>query len=110
MALHTLKEVTEINGFPVSVTLEDEKYVRVNHAANAIGFKIQDGPVKEKGVNGCQVDTMIEASRLILEGLNKNVPSHETSLAIKSLKEAEMWLEKRRINRTERGVEGTSAQ
>ena len=34
-------------------------------------IKIQNGPIKENGVNGCQVDTIIEATKAIIEGLNK---------------------------------------
>jgi len=82
MALETLKGVEKIGGFEVGHAekawedgnsgMEDianfnNKFVTVNH----IGFRIQDGPIKENGINGAQVDTLIEAARLILVGLNK---------------------------------------
>jgi len=47
-------------------------------------------------------------AKIILEGLNKNVPSRETSLAITKLEEAMMWLNKRTENRIAREVEGTN--
>jgi hypothetical protein len=64
--------------------------------------------VKENGVNGCQVDTVIAASKAILEGLNKNFPCRENAMAITKLDEALLWLEKRTKDREARAVEGTS--
>lgn len=118
MALETLKNVTEIGGFKVVdmnaikeanpemfrpdgsmiYHLFDEKirpfnFIYIRHDVNSLSFNIQNGPVKEKGVNGCQVDTMIEASKLIIEGLNKNFPCRENSMAITKLDEALMWLQ-----------------
>lgn len=116
MALETLKGVTEIGGFKVvDANLERDAYdpchgnnfVIVNHEDNSIEFKIQNGPIKEVGVNGCQVDTLIEAAKLILEGFNKKVPSDETSLIIAKLDEALMLSNKRKADREKRGVEGT---
>ena len=77
---------------------------------NSIAFTIQNGPVflADVGVNGCQVDTIIEAARLILVGLNKNPHNcRENSMAITKLDEALMWLKKRKEDRVARGVEGT---
>ena len=62
--------------------------------------------MKEVGINGCQVDTVIETAKLILEGLNKNFPCRENSIAITKLDEAVMWLKKRKADREKRGVEG----
>jgi hypothetical protein len=73
-----------------------------------ISFKVQNGPIKEVGVNGCQVDTLIEAARLILRGFNRDCFERETSIAITKLDEALMWLEKRTKDRIFRDVEGTS--
>jgi hypothetical protein len=131
MALETLKGVTEIGGFSV-VVMDDlrekhpekfnesgamdykwfEKDVRphnfvyVRNDVNSIAFTIQNGPVKEVGVNGCQVDTLIEAAKKIIEGLNTKFPCRENSCAITKLDEALHWLEARKRNREKRGVEG----
>ena len=59
-------------------------------------------------MNGCQVDTIIEAAKLVIEGLNKNFPSRENACAITKLDEALMWLRERTRLRIERGVEGQS--
>ena len=131
MALETLKDVTKIGGFDVVVmdTLREkypekfnesgamdwvwfEKDVRptsfiyVRNDKNSLSFTLQNGPVKEVGVNGCQVDTLIEAAKLIIEGLNKNFPSRENAMVITKLDEALLWLFKRKIDRDLRGVEG----
>jgi len=85
-----------------------EADIRVMHFSNSILFKIQNGPIKEHGVNGCQVDTLIHAAKMILEGFNKKFPCRENSVAITKLDESIMWLEKRTKDREARKVEGTS--
>jgi len=120
MALETLKGVEEIGGFKVVRVkpkemswddfdkTRDEYPINITEIMNCISFKIQNGPIKEVGVNGCQVDTVIEAARLILEGFNKNYPCRENAVAITKLDEALMWLEKRTKDRVKRGVEGVN--
>ena len=70
---------------------------------------IQDGPISEVGVNGDQIDDIIE---FVLDKLREfNQPPHsnrETSLAITDIESARNWLLQRTRNRTERGVEGTN--
>lgn len=131
MALETLKGIKKIGDFDV-VVMDDlreqfpekfnesgsmdykwfEKDVRphnfvyVRHDVNSLSFTIQNGPVKEHGINGCQVDTVIEAAKIIIEGLNKNFPCRENSMAITKLDEALMWLNKRTQDRIKRNVEG----
>lgn len=132
MALDTLKGRGKIGGFNLVVMDElREKYpekfnesgamdykwfekdirphnfIYVRHDVNSLSFTLQNGPIKEKGVNGCQVDTIIEAAKVILEGLNKQFPCRENACAITKLDEALHWLEHRRKDREIRGVEGT---
>ena len=133
MALETLKSVEKIGKFHV-VVMDDLKlmypdkfnesgamdykwfekdirpnnFIYVRHDVNSLSFTIQNGPVKEQGINGCQVDTIIEAAKLIIEGLNKNFPCRENAMAITKLDEALMWLEKRTKDRENRNVEGKS--
>ena len=133
MALETLKGITEIGGFGVVVMDElREKYpekfnasgamdygwfeadirpknfIYVRNDKNSISFTIQNGPIKENGVNGCQVDTIIEAAKVILEGLDKSFPCYENSWAIGKLNEVLNCLKERKEDREKRGVEGTS--
>jgi hypothetical protein len=132
MALETLNNVEKIGDFSV-VIMDDLKkkfperfsgpssqmdyawfekeirpknFIYVRQDVNSIAFTIQKGPVKENGVNGCQVDTIIEAAKKIIEGLNEKFPCRENSLAITKLDEALMWLQNRKLNREARGVEG----
>lgn len=111
MALETLKDVKEISG--VGVRRVEWKqpagnFIEVNDAHNAITFKIQNGPIKEVGLNGCQVDTIVEAAKLIIEGLNAKFPCRENAMAITKLDECLMWMNKRKADRVKREVEGTS--
>ena len=131
MALETLRGIESIGGFKVVVMDEireknpemfrpdgsmiyhlfDQQirpfnYIYVRNDVNSLSFNIQNGPVKEVGVNGCQVDTIVEAAKIIIEGLNKNFPCRENSMAITKLDEALMWLNKRKQDRINREVEG----
>lgn len=133
MALETLKEVEEIGGFKVIdmnkiresnpemfrpdgsmiYHLFDEKirpfnFIYVRHDVNSISFNIQNGPIKEVGLNGCQVDTLIETAKVMIEGLNKKFPCRENAMVITKLDEALMWSNKRKQDREARGVEGLS--
>ena len=49
---------------------------------NCIQFTIQNGPIKEVGVNGCQVDDMIIIATSIIRKLHAEFPCRENSLAI----------------------------
>jgi hypothetical protein len=131
MALETLKGIKEIGGFEVVVMddlraqfpqyfnedgamdwkrfeteIRPHKFIYIRHDKNSLSFTIQNGPIKEAGINGCQVDTIIEAAKLIIEGLNKQFPCRENALVITKLDEALLWLMKRKIDREKRSVEG----
>ena len=131
MALETLKGVTHINGEPIVVMdelrekhperftpsgsmdwkwFEEEirpnKFIYVRNDKKSLAFTIQNGPIKENGKNGCQIDEVIATAKVMLEGLNKKFPCRENSIAITKLDEALLWLQKRKKNREERGVEG----
>ncbi len=131
--LETLKNVDTIGGFPVVVMDElREKYpekfneaggmdykwfekeirpknfIYIRHDVNSISFTLQNKPIKEVGVNGCQVDTIIHTAMLIIDGLDKQFPCAENKEASQCLFDALMWLKKRTLNREARGVEGTS--
>lgn len=133
MALETLKGISKIGGFEVVVMddlrekhpdkfnesgamdwqwfekdIRPNSYIYVRNDKNSLSFTIQNGPIKEVGVNGCQVDTVIEAAKKMLEGLNAKFPCRENSAAITKLDEALHWLEHRRKDRESRNVEGFS--
>lgn len=80
-----------------------------------IEIQLQNGPIKENGVNGCQIDDVIKWCRdKVVEFNNriredgKSFACRENSVAITKLDEALMWLQRRTENREARGVEGTS--
>lgn len=70
-------------------------------------IKFQDGPIKENGVNGCQIEDVITVLLLRLEGFqNGEYWCEENAMAITHLKEAQNWLYRRTRDRETRGVEG----
>jgi len=120
MALETLKGIKEIGGFKIKhidnrlagreykEALDNKYFIFDNAENNSLSFIIQDGPVKENGVNGCQVDTVIETAKLMIEGLDRKYPCVENRKAISALHEALTWLKIRKDDREMRGVEGLS--
>jgi len=88
--------------------IRPKNFVYVRQDVGSISFTLQNGPIKEVGVNGCQIDTIILAARTILAGFNTKAPSRETACAITKLDEALHWLEARTKDRITRKVEGTS--
>src|SRR4029079_15487137 len=133
MALRTLKDVKKIGGFEVVVMdelrekfpekfnesgamdykwfeaeIRPGKFIYVRNDVGSLSVTLQNGPIKEAGVNGCQIDTIIEAAKLILEGLQKEFPCRENACAITKLDEALHWLLHRKLDREARAVEGTA--
>lgn len=133
MALETLKGIEKIDGFNVVVMDElREKYperfnedgamqwewfeneirprsfIYMRHDKNSLSFTLQNGPVKENGVNGCQIDTLIAACFTIVKGLNAQMPCPENEQVIAHLLSAYDILKKRKEDREKRGVEGTN--
>jgi hypothetical protein len=133
MALETLRGVKKLGNFDVVVmddlrqqfpekftstgamdnewfekTVRPNKFVYVRNDKNSIAFTLQDGPVGQAGVNGCQVVTLIEAAKKIIEGLNEKFPCRENAMTITKLDEALLWQDKRTKDRESRQVEGFS--
>lgn len=133
MAIETLRDVKDIGGYQV-IHMDDlrdvypEKfnasgamdylwfeseirpyhYIYLRHDKNSLTFTLQNGPVEENGINGCQVDEVIRAAMLMIEGLDEKFPCLENKAAISDLHQALYWLQKRREDREARGVEGKS--
>ena len=95
-----MSELYDIHG------AEPDDFIKVGKDYNTVQFWIQQGPVKEHGVNGCQIDSMVEFVRDTIVYFNERFPCRENSLVITKLDEALHWLEHRTKNRTKRGVEG----
>lgn len=124
MALETMKGITVINGEKIlqeRIKNEDgsinwqatdearkECPIYVDHDVNMISFRIQQGPIKEVGKNGCQVEDIVAVAKHIIEGLNSKFPCRENSIMITKLDEAIMWSKKRTADRQARQVEGLS--
>jgi len=77
-------------------------------SGNGLRVWIQDGPRKEVGVNGIQVDWFIAFARAFVRLQNERFPCRENSCAITKLDEALLWLQARTSERTKRLVEGTN--
>ncbi len=71
----------------------------------------QKGPVKEKGINGCQNEDLLA---IVIDRLQSFQAGYfacrENELALTKVQEAMHWLNHRTNERIKRGVEGTNAQ
>ena len=117
MALETLKNYKEIGGFKVFHVTDDTPWTHdpaypivIDHRENILMFKIQNGPIKENGVNGCQVDTAILTCSHVIDGLNKKFACSENPKALHHLEKALEQLDKRTRRREQRGIEGTNQE
>ena len=73
-----------------------------------IEIKFQEGPIKEVGNNGCQIEDVIDVLVTRLEGFQKeSFRCGENALAITKLEEAKLSLLERTRKRQAQGVEGT---
>jgi len=133
MALETLKGIKKIGKFDLIIMDElreiypdkfnesgsmnyqwFEKDIRPNYFIyirndkNSISFTLQNGPIKEVGVNGCQVDELIEVAREIIKGFDSKFPSDENKICVAHLDMAMAALSRRTSDRVFRKVEGHS--
>ena len=99
-------------GMRESVTWEAYDNIRreypicIDHVNNSISHKIQNGPIKEVGKNGCQVTDMVATSKIIYYKLNHKHPCPENVITISGLEVALNAQALRTQNRELRGVEG----
>lgn len=100
MALETLKAYETLKEHGLN------PYIEIDHDTNTVSFKIQDGPIKEVGENGCQVDDVISVALAMLTGLDAQHPCDENKDAIIRLTEAKLALTRRHIRRVKQNIEG----
>ena len=113
MALETLREVTHIGGEKVDrVNWRHEKSdrIQINDVHNSLTVKLQAGPIKENGVNGCQVDVLFHILRGIFSTFQRNYPCPENSQILEHIGASIELLEERTKRRTKAGTEGTNAE
>lgn len=90
----------------MSTFIKEIGWPQVQGRTSSVEFTIQSGPVKEFGVNGAQIDEVIDWAKTKIEGFNKAFPCRENAIVITKLDEALLWLLKRKLDREARAVEG----
>lgn len=86
--------------------IKEVGWPQVHGKKSSVEFTIQSGPIKEFGVNGCQIDDVIAWAKAKIEEFNKAFPCRENSVIITKLDEALLWSLKRKMDREKRNVEG----
>lgn len=95
-ACYQIAQIDTANGIINSISVNE----------NQITFTIQDGPIKECGVNGIQVTDMLRYCKELFKSLNKDFPCRENALTITKIEEAIHWQDARTKDRENRKVEG----
>jgi hypothetical protein len=85
---------------------EDSDHPFITVTDKGVTFNMQRGPIREVGVNGCQIDDIVKLVTETVRVLNAKFPCRENSIAITKLEEAMLWFEARRLDRVARDVEG----
>lgn len=117
MTVSVLKNVKELHGFGVHHLYgeypnfpEVMPFIMVDHDDQTLSFKIQNGPVKVVGINGCQVDCIVEAAIKMIEGFDAMAPCRENQMAIDGLKFALDAMAIRTMRRIKEQTEGTPVE
>lgn len=86
-------------------------YLISHPSANFTEIYFQNGPIKERGINGVTNEALLA---VVIDRLrsfqNGPFPSTENSQALNHVELALDWLKKRTKDRIERGVEGVNAK
>ena len=85
----------------------------VQYKTDHYEINFQNGPVQEHGVNGCQIEDIIDVAIARINFLNNVLADgkfrcRENSLAVTKLQESKFWLEHRTKMREQQKVEGTN--
>ena len=86
--------------------VEEQGWPQVHGETSTVKFTIQSGPIKEFGVNGCQIDDVIAWAKEKIEGFQQAFPCRENAIVLTKLDESILWLMKRKLDREKRQVEG----
>jgi len=104
-ALEKMKKNNEL--FPY---MEVQNLTLGKNPPSIVKFVIQEEPIGEVGVNGCQARDMLEYLIYLFTSFNETFPCRENSITITKLQEALMWQDKRTQDREKRGVEGKNEE
>lgn len=77
---------------------------------DCLKVKFQSGPIKEHGVNGVQVEDLLNVALDRIRFLNGKQACRENACAITKIEEGLHWLEARTKKRQQLGIEGTHAK
>lgn len=95
----------QFNQFNIDVKINDP-FIEIG--PSEVKFKIQNGPIKECGVNGTQIDSLLKVYVEILKIFNCDFPSKFNIKTIEFVELALKEQENRKKDREKRGVEGKS--
>lgn len=101
------EQFLRLNNEPVSLDNVTEFVNNVN--LSRIEIQLQSAPVSEVGIDGLQIDDVIEVIKNIIQSFNATFPCKENAMVITKLDEAQSWLHKRKLDREKRNVEGINA-
>jgi len=101
-------KIQKINVLAEPVCFQDcaENSIKVDVENAVICFKIQNGPRREVGVNGVDIDCLAYALRDIIRDLDGQFPDSANIVALSHINSIIDLFDERRTRRMARGVEG----
>jgi len=81
-------------------------YVQLSQEDHSVTFEVQDAPIGDVGINGCQATDMLEFVRNLYTSLNDALPCKENEKTIDLINVALKTQNRRTKDRKRRGVEG----
>lgn len=90
--------------------MDDPEYIKVEPVESGgidVTFRLQSGPRKEIGVNGCKASLIILFVKRFIEIMQSRIPCQENAQTRAHLKQALAWQYQRDKDRSKRKVLGT---
>ena len=98
---HLLNALNEFGG-------TDREHIEVDPKNHSVKFTIQDGPIKEVGLNGMQAVDILKFVRELFVSLDNDYPCVENDGTIQAINTALVFQDLRTRDRNNRNVEGKS--
>ena len=78
---------------------ELHNYIKPDEDNHSVKFIIQNGTIKDCGVNGVQITDVLKYVMYVYKSLNNNIQCRENELTIDDIENALEWQNKRTENR-----------
>ena len=94
----------------ITAVMPEGKFISADLSQGILAFKLQQGPIKEVGLHGCQLTDLVRVAREMLTYLNDKFPCWENKESLICLDEFLRLQDARTARREAAGTEGTNRE